>query len=70
MCIRDSANPLLRVNMTQLEKIHPSTIWPGNEANEINTIFCDAVTKAITTDADIMETLQEAQNQINALIGQ
>ena len=64
------ANPLLRVNMTQLEKIHPSTIWPGNEANEINTIFCDAVTKAITTDADILETLQEAQDQINALIGQ
>lgn len=62
------ANPLLRVNMAQLANIRPATIWPGNNSIEVSTIFNDAVAKAVTTDADIMQTLKEAEDRINGLL--
>ena len=60
--------PLLRINLAQLEKICPVTIWPGRVSTEAASIFTDAVQKALTTDADIEETLTQAQDDINALL--
>lgn len=60
--------PLLRVNLEQLEKIRPVTIWPADCAAEAATIFTDAVQKSLTTDADVLETLEQAQSDINELL--
>ncbi|MGN1148998.1 MAG: ABC transporter substrate-binding protein [Lachnospiraceae bacterium] len=60
--------PLLRINLEQLDRIRAVTIWPGDCAAEAYTIFTDAIQKALTTDEDILEVLQKAQNDINALL--
>jgi len=61
-------NPLYKINLKQLEQIHPWTIWPGEYATESSTIFTDAIVKAVSTDADVAETLTEAENKINDMI--
>lgn len=60
--------PLLRINLEQLERIRPVTIWPAKCSTEAFTLFTDAVQKALTTDADVTETLNQAQADINALL--
>lgn len=60
--------PLLRINLEQLERIRPVTIWPAKCSTEAFTLFTDAVQKALTTDADVSETLNQAQTDINALL--
>jgi multiple sugar transport system substrate-binding protein len=62
------ANPLYRINIDQLARIKPTTIWPGEYATEATTIFTDAIVEAVTTDADIAETLSKAEEQINSMI--
>lgn len=61
-------HPLLRINLEQLSKIRPVTIWPGDVATEAFTIFRDATVQAITTEADVREVLEQAQDDINQLI--
>lgn len=61
-------NPLLRINLEQLKEIRPVTIWPGDVATEAFTIFRDATVEAITTDADVKEVLDKAQDDINQLL--
>lgn len=61
-------NPLLRINLEQLERIRPVTIWPGEVATEAFTIFRDATVEAISTDADVREVLEQAQDDINQLL--
>jgi multiple sugar transport system substrate-binding protein len=61
-------NPLYKINLEQLEQIHPWTIWPAEYATETSTIFNDAIVKAVSTDADVKETLTEAEKQINDMI--
>ena len=61
-------NPLYRINLEQLERIHPAAIWPGEYATEAAAIYNDAIVKSVTTDADVAATLKEAQNQIANLL--
>ena len=61
-------NPLLKINLEQLKEIRPVTIWPGDVATEAFTIFRDATVEAITTDADVKEVLDKAQDDINQLL--
>ncbi|MGM7723507.1 ABC transporter substrate-binding protein [Metabacillus sp. Hm71] len=61
-------NPLYKINLKQLEQMHPVAIWPGEYATESTSIFTDAIVKSISTDADVAETLTEAENQINDMI--
>lgn len=61
-------NPLLKINLEQLDKIRPVTIWPGSVATEAFTIFRDATVQAISTDADVKEVLEKAQDDINQLL--
>lgn len=61
-------NPLLRINLEQLKEIRPVTIWPGDVATEAFIIFRDATVEAITTDADVKEVLDKAQDDINQLL--
>lgn len=61
-------NPLYKINLEQLEQIHPLAIWPADYATETSTIFNDAIIEAVSTDADVVETLTEAENQINDMI--
>ncbi|MBB6633141.1 ABC transporter substrate-binding protein [Cohnella thailandensis] len=63
-------NPLYRVNLAQLDRIQPVAIWPGEYATEIATAFTDAIVKAVSTDADVRETLTQAQDQINDMLQQ
>ncbi len=61
-------NPLLRINIDQLSRIRAAAIWPGDSATETMGIFTNAVTEAISTDADIKTVLTEAQEEINAIL--
>jgi len=61
-------NPLYKINLEQLSRIHPVAIWPGQYATEASTIFTDAIVKSITTKADVAKTLTAAQNRINDMI--
>jgi multiple sugar transport system substrate-binding protein len=61
-------NPLYRINLEQLPNIKPATIWPAAYATDSSQIFTDAIVKSITTDVDVRETLQEAEDQINSLL--
>ncbi|WP_105203565.1 ABC transporter substrate-binding protein [Neobittarella massiliensis] len=63
-------NPLVRVNIDQLKNVKPVTIWPAGTATECFTIFTDAITRSLTTDADVEETLKEAQSQIDKILAQ
>lgn len=62
------ANPLLRVNIDQLSRIHPVVIWPGEIATEAASIFMDATVQAISTKNDVQATLKAAEDRINALL--
>lgn len=62
------ANPLYRINLDQLSRIHPVAIWPGEYAAEIATAFTDAIVKSVMTDADVKETLTKAQDDINGML--
>ena len=68
--LKDYVNkyPLLRTNLEQLSNIRPVTIWPGDVATEAFTIFKDATVQAISTDADVKEVLEQAQDDINQLL--
>ena len=61
-------NPLLRINLEQLENIRPVTIWPAKCATEAFNVFTDGVQKALTTDSDVAQILEETQDQINDLL--
>ena len=63
-------NPLLRINLEQLENIRPVTIWPAKCATEAFNVFTDGVQKALTTDSDVAQILEETQDQINDLLAQ
>ncbi|MDO5690833.1 MAG: ABC transporter substrate-binding protein [Tissierellia bacterium] len=58
--------PLVRVNLTQLDNVR-GTIWPAAIATEGSQIFNNAIQVAVSTDADVGETLKKAQYDINAL---
>ena len=60
----------MRVNIDQLKNVKPVTIWPAGTATECFTIFTDAITRSLTTDADVEETLKEAQSQIDKILAQ
>ncbi len=62
--------PLLRINLEQLERIRPVTIWPAKNGTEAFSVFTDAVQKALTSDNDVEEVLTQAQEDINALLQQ
>lgn len=62
--------PLLRINLEQLERIRPVTIWPAKNGTEEFALFYDGVQKALTTDASVEEVLTKTQADINALLQQ
>lgn len=62
-------NPLVRINLDQLSRLRPVTIWPAEVMMESRTLFSDAVVQAVTTDSDAAAILTEAQNKINGLLG-
>lgn len=61
-------NPLYKINLEQLERIRPVTIWPGEYATETSSIFTDAIVEAITTDRDVEEVMKEAEDNINDIL--
>lgn len=64
------ANPIIKSNIERLESIKPASIWPGDHATELATLYSDMAVKALTTDADVAETLKEYQDMMNQYIQQ
>ena len=62
-------NPLVRINLDQLSRLRPVTIWPAEVMMESRTLFSDAVVQAVTTDGDVSAILTAAQDKINGLLG-
>ncbi|HIT07124.1 MAG TPA: extracellular solute-binding protein, partial [Candidatus Scybalocola faecipullorum] len=46
-------NPIIKANIERLADIQPASIWPGDHATELATLYGDMAVKALTTDADI-----------------
>lgn len=61
-------NPIIRTNVERLDSIMPASIWPGEYATELQTLYADMATEALTTDADVAEIMQEYQDQMNSYI--
>ncbi|MGI5888456.1 MAG: ABC transporter substrate-binding protein, partial [Oscillospiraceae bacterium] len=61
-------NPIIRQNIERLQYVQPATIWPGEHAAELRTLYSDMAVKALTTDADVAETMKEYQDQMNQYI--
>lgn len=59
------ANPIIKTNIERLSLIQPASIWPGDNATELATLYGDMAVKALTTDADVAETMKEYQEQMN-----
>ena len=59
-----------RQTLNVLPMYSPATIWPGDHAAELTTLYADMSTKALTTDAVVAQTLQEYQDQMNQYIQQ
>ena len=64
------ANPIIAATLNVLPMYSPATIWPGDHAAELTTLYADMSTKALTTDAVVAQTLQEYQDQMNQYIQQ
>ena len=61
-------NPVIKANIERLADIQPASIWPGDHATELATLYGDMAVKALTTDADIAETMKDYQDQMNQYI--
>ncbi len=62
------ANPIIRTNIERLSQIRPASIWPGDHATELATLYADMAVKVLTTEADVAETMKEYQEQMNKYI--
>jgi len=60
-------NPLYRINLEQLSRIQPVTIWPGEYATEAFTAFTDAIVKSVM-GGDAAATLKQAEDDVNQMI--
>ena len=61
-------NPIIKANIERLADIQPASIRPGDHATELATLYGDMAVKALTTDADIAETMKDYQDQMNQYI--
>lgn len=62
------ANPIIKANIERLSDIKPASIWPGDAAAELASLYGDMAVKALTTDADVAETMKEYQDLMNSYI--
>lgn len=62
------ANPLVRPNLAQLERMQPWAAYPGQSYRQIARIFLDAVELAVFGGADVEQTLAAAQSQAQSLM--
>lgn len=60
--------PFVRHNLDQLEHLQPRAYPPGDNAEQITTIWRDAVNKVIFDGADAQSTLSDAQKRGVALM--
>ncbi len=63
-------NPIIKANIERLEDLQSGSIWLGDHAAELNTLYTDMAVKALTTDADVATTMQEYQDQMNQYLGE
>lgn len=61
-------NPIIKANIERLDEVQSSSIWPGDHAAELQTLYADMAVKALTTDADVETTMKEYQDQMNQYI--
>ncbi|MCL1918228.1 MAG: ABC transporter substrate-binding protein [Peptococcaceae bacterium] len=61
-------NPLAGPNLEQLKIVTPWQSYPGNNWYQIEQLLMDASVKAVFTDADVAQTMQDAQNQAQSLM--
>ena len=62
------ANPIIKTNIERLDMIQSASIWPGDNASELTSLYADMAVKALTTEADVAETMKEYQEMMNKYI--
>lgn len=61
------ANPIVKTNLSQLQRIKPVTIWPGAAAKEEMQVFSDATVKSVT-EGNVQSVMSEAAKRMNDLL--
>lgn len=61
-------NPLVRVNLQQLSRLHPWVSFPGDNYVQIRDTMLDAVERVVFQNADPTSTLTAAQAQASTLL--
>ena len=61
-------HPFVRINLSQLDRLHKWQGFPGLNAGQISTTLTDAVIECIFTDTDVAATMQEAQRKAQDLV--
>lgn len=60
--------PILQTAVGELSTMHSVTVWPSGTGTECMTVFQNAISKAVTTDVDMMQTLKDAQTKITKIL--
>lgn len=61
-------NPLVQPNLEQLKYVSPWQSYPGDNWFQIETILLDAFNKCLFSDADVAQTMTDAQTQAQSLM--
>ncbi len=62
------ANPLIKPNLEQLERLRPWVSYPGNSYSQIDTLLANAIEEAVYFDGDADKALTEAARRAQDLI--
>jgi multiple sugar transport system substrate-binding protein len=61
-------NPLVQPNLDQLTRLQPWSSYPGVNWKQIETILLDSVQKAILSNGNVDQIMQDAQKRAQALM--
>src|SRR5690606_5332716 len=62
------ANPLVKPNLEQLERLQPWVSYPGMSWSQIETTLMEAVQQSIQGEGDVAAIMKAAQQRAQALV--
>jgi multiple sugar transport system substrate-binding protein len=63
-----NANPLVRPNLAQLDRLEPTVAYPGDQYQQILTLLTDSATEVVYRGADPAGTMRASQERAQELV--
>ncbi|TQM11565.1 ABC transporter substrate-binding protein [Pseudonocardia kunmingensis] len=63
-----AANPLVRPNLAQLDRLEPTVAYPGDQYQQILTLLTDSATEVVYRGADPAATMRASQERAQGLV--